>query len=432
VEEKPLPVYGDGQYTRDWLYVVDHARAIDLVYHEGENAETYNIGGFNEWTNIDLIKVLCAQMDEKLGREKGSSEKLITYVKDRPGHDRRYAIDATKINKELGWAPSVTFEEGLAITIDWYLSNAEWLKNVTSGTYQEYYDNMYASVSKLRIAGIKSTNPLAVGDSVRFEEEETAPELGVISGIETRKNYIIRKSVNLSKRVHIIAANMDQALLVTTLAQPATSTGFMDRFLATAEAYNIPVIIVFNKCDVYTEALQGELEYRKAVYQSIGYRCMETSATEGLGLDELKALLQDKTTLLSGHSGVGKSTLINAIEPQLELRTAAVSTSHNKGQHTTTYAEMHALGFGGDIIDTPGIKGFGLVNMEKEEISHFFPEIFAQSKTCKYHNCLHVNEPQCAVKNALNENRIAPTRYESYINQLNDHDETTHYRSTEY
>ncbi len=144
VEEKPLPVYGDGKYTRDWLYVVDHARAIDLVYHEGENGETYNIGGFNEWTNLDLIKVLCAQMDEKLGREKGSSEKLITYVKDRQGHDRRYAIDATKINKELGWAPSVTFEEGLAITIDWYLSNAEWLKNVTSGTYQEYYDNMYA------------------------------------------------------------------------------------------------------------------------------------------------------------------------------------------------------------------------------------------------------------------------------------------------
>lgn len=145
VEEKPLPVYGDGQYTRDWLYVVDHARAIDLVYHEGENGETYNIGGFNEWTNLDLIKVLCAQMDEKLGREKGSSEKLITYVKDRPGHDRRYAIDATKINKELGWGPSVTFEKGLAITIDWYLSNAEWLKNVTSGTYQEYYDNMYAT-----------------------------------------------------------------------------------------------------------------------------------------------------------------------------------------------------------------------------------------------------------------------------------------------
>ncbi|MCH9810013.1 MAG: ribosome small subunit-dependent GTPase A [Bacteroidetes bacterium] len=285
---------------------------------------------------------------------------------------------------------------------------------------------------KLRIAGIKSTNPLAVGDSVRFEEEETAPELGVISGIETRKNYIIRKSVNLSKRVHIIAANMDQALLVTTLAQPATSTGFMDRFLATAEAYNIPVVIVFNKCDVYTEALQEELVYRKAVYQSIGYRCMETSATEGLGLEELKALLKDKTTLLSGHSGVGKSTLINAIEPQLQLRTAAVSSSHNKGQHTTTYAEMHGLVFGGDIIDTPGIKGFGLVNMEKEEISHFFPEIFALSKTCRFHNCLHVNEPQCAVKDALNENRIAPTRYESYINQLNDHDETTHYRSTEH
>ena len=143
VEEKPLPVYGDGQYTRDWLYVVDHARAIDLVYHEGKHGETYNIGGFNEWTNLDLIKVLCAQMDEKLNREKGSSLKLITYVKDRPGHDRRYAIDATKINKELGWAPSVTFEEGLAITIDWYLSNSDWLKNVTSGTYQDYYENMY-------------------------------------------------------------------------------------------------------------------------------------------------------------------------------------------------------------------------------------------------------------------------------------------------
>ena len=240
------------------------------------------------------------------------------------------------------------------------------------------------------------------------------------------------EQAKVSKRVHIIAANMDQALLVTTLAQPATSTGFMDRFLATAEAYNIPVVIVFNKCDVYTEELQGELEYRKAVYQSIGYRCMETSATEGLGLDELKALLQNKTTLLSGHSGVGKSTLINAVEPKLQLRTAAVSTSHNKGQHTTTYAEMHALGFGGDIVDTPGIKGFGLVNMEKEEISHFFPEIFALSTTCRFHNCLHVNEPECAVKNALNENRIAPTRYESYINQLNDHDETTHYRSTEH
>ena len=144
VEEKPLPVYGDGQYTRDWLYVVDHARAIDLVYHEGKNGETYNIGGFNEWTNLDLIKVLCAQMDEKLGRDKGSSEKLITYVKDRPGHDRRYAIDATKINKELGWAPSVTFEEGLAITIDWYLNNAKWLKNVTSGAYKAYYDEMYS------------------------------------------------------------------------------------------------------------------------------------------------------------------------------------------------------------------------------------------------------------------------------------------------
>jgi ribosome biogenesis GTPase len=286
---------------------------------------------------------------------------------------------------------------------------------------------------KFRVAGIKSTNPLAVGDFVSFEPEEKDEGQGIIDGIEDRKNYIIRKSVNLSKRVHIIAANMDQALLVTTLAQPATSTGFMDRFLSTAEAYNIPTIIVFNKCDLYdSEEIRSELDYRKAVYSAIGYHCLETSATKGEGLAELASLLKGKTTLLSGHSGVGKSTLINAIEPSLNLRTGAVSSSHNKGQHTTTFAEMHPLQMGGDIIDTPGIKGFGMVNMEKEEISHFFPELFALSKECRFHNCLHVNEPQCAVKEALEENKIAPTRYESYLNQLNDQDETTHYRSTDY
>ncbi|MGB1282089.1 MAG: ribosome small subunit-dependent GTPase A [Schleiferiaceae bacterium] len=286
---------------------------------------------------------------------------------------------------------------------------------------------------KFRVAGIKSTNPLAVGDFVSFEPEEKDEGQGIIDGIEDRKNYIIRKSVNLSKRVHIIAANMDQALLVTTLAQPATSTGFMDRFLSTAEAYNIPTIIVFNKCDLYdSEEIRSELDYRKAVYSAIGYHCLETSATKGEGLAELASLLKGKTTLLSGHSGVGKSTLINAIEPSLNLRTGAVSSSHNKGQHTTTFAEMHPLTIGGDIIDTPGIKGFGMVNMEKEEISHFFPELFALSKECRFHNCLHVNEPQCAVKEALEANKIAPTRYESYLNQLNDQDETTHYRSTDY
>lgn len=286
---------------------------------------------------------------------------------------------------------------------------------------------------KFRVAGIKSTNPLAVGDFVSFEPEEKDEGQGIIDGIEDRKNYIIRKSVNLSKRVHIIAANMDQALLVTTLAQPATSTGFMDRFLSTAEAYNIPTIIVFNKCDLYdSEEIRSELDYRKVVYCAIGYHCLETSATEGEGLAELASLLKGKTTLLSGHSGVGKSTLINAIEPSLNLRTGAVSSSHNKGQHTTTFAEMHPLKMGGDIIDTPGIKGFGLVNMEDTDLSHFFPEIFTISKECKFHNCKHINEPQCAVKIALDEHKIAPTRYESYLNQLNDQDETTHYRSTDY
>ena len=286
---------------------------------------------------------------------------------------------------------------------------------------------------KFRVAGIKSTNPLAVGDFVSFEPEEKDEGQGIIDGIEDRKNYIIRKSVNLSKRVHIIAANMDQALLVTTLAQPATSTGFMDRFLSTAEAYNIPTIIVFNKCDLYdSEEIRSELDYRKAVYSAIGYHCLETSATEGEGLAELASLLKGKTTLLSGHSGVGKSTLINAIESSLNLKTGAVTSSHNKGQHTTTFAEMHPLKMGGDIIDTPGIKGFGLVNMEDTDLSHFFPEIFTISKECKFHNCKHINEPQCAVKIALDEHKIAPTRYESYLNQLNDQDETTHYRSTDY
>jgi len=283
---------------------------------------------------------------------------------------------------------------------------------------------------KFRVAGIKSTNPLAVGDFVEFELEEKDERQGIIQAIEDRKNYIVRKSVNLSKRVHIIASNMDQALLVTTLAQPMTSTGFMDRFLATAEAYSIPTVIVFNKIDVYGEEELMELEYREAVYSAIGYKVLKTSATQGQGLEELKEILKGKTTLLSGHSGVGKSTLVNAIEPELDLRTGEVSHSHRKGQHTTTFAEMHPLTIGGDIIDTPGIKGFGMVNMEKEEISHFFPELFTLSKECRFHNCLHVNEPQCAVKKALEENKIAPTRYESYLNQLNDYDEETHYRTT--
>ena len=283
---------------------------------------------------------------------------------------------------------------------------------------------------KFRVAGIKSTNPIAVGDVVHFHLEDHQEGQGIISAIQDRKNYIVRKSVNLSKQVHIIASNMDQALLVTTLAQPMTSTGFMDRFLSTAEAYSIPTIIVFNKIDLYDEEEMMELEYREAVYSAIGYKVLKTSAMQGNGLEKLKEELKDKTTLLSGHSGVGKSTLVNAVEPNLDLRTGTVSLSHRKGQHTTTFAEMHPLRMGGDVIDTPGIKGFGMVNMKKEEISHFFPEIFALSEQCRFHNCMHLNEPECAVKSALEENKIAPTRYESYLNQLNDYDEQTHYRTS--
>lgn len=283
---------------------------------------------------------------------------------------------------------------------------------------------------KFRVAGIKSTNPIAVGDIVHFDLEDDQEGQGMINGIQDRRNYIVRKSVNLSKQVHIIASNMDQALLVTTLAQPMTSTGFMDRFLSTAEAYSIPTIIVFNKIDLYGEQELMELEYREAVYRAIGYGVIKTSAIKDIGLERLKEVLKDKTTLLSGHSGVGKSTLINAVEPNLDLRTGKVSISHRKGQHTTTFAEMHPLEMGGDVIDTPGIKGFGMVDMKKEEISHFFPEIFALSEQCRFHNCMHLNEPQCAVKKALEENKIAPTRYESYLNQLNDYDEQTHYRTS--
>lgn len=283
---------------------------------------------------------------------------------------------------------------------------------------------------KFRVAGIKSTNPIAVGDVVHFHLEDHQEGQGIISAIQDRKNYIVRKSVNLSKQVHIIASNMDQALLVTTLAQPMTSSGFMDRFLSTAEAYSIPTIIVFNKIDLYDEEEMMELEYREAVYSAIGYKVLKTSAMQGIGLEKLKEELKDKTTLLSGHSGVGKSTLVNAVEPNLDLRTGTVSLSHRKGQHTTTFAEMHPLRMGGDVIDTPGIKGFGMVNMKKEEISHFFPEIFALSEQCRFHNCMHLNEPECAVKSALEENKIAPTRYESYLNQLNDYDEQTHYRTS--
>ena len=251
-----------------------------------------------------------------------------------------------------------------------------------------------------RIKGIKTTNPIAVGDNVELEIESDGK--GVIHAITERKNYIIRKSINLSKQSHIIAANMDQALLIVTLAMPRTSTGFIDRFLLTAEAYHIPVNIIFNKIDLF-EKPETMVELNKfiSIYEEIGYKCYKVSATENIEMDILRQLTKDKTTLISGHSGVGKSTLVNAMDANLDLRVGEISDAHNKGKHTTTFAEMHILSYGGFIIDTPGIKELGLVDMAKEEISDYFPEMRAIRNKCKFNNCLHLNEPKCAVIEAV-------------------------------
>lgn len=269
-----------------------------------------------------------------------------------------------------------------------------------------------------RIKGIKSTNPVAVGDKVIFGMESDGK--GVISGIGERNNYIIRKSINLSKQSHIIAANMDQAFLIVTLAFPRTSTGFIDRFLLTAEAYHIPMHIVFNKVDLFEDAeLMQELDDFIAIYEKIGYTCHKVSATEKTHLDLLRSLTKDKITLLSGHSGVGKSTLINAMDPELDLKTGEISDAHSKGKHTTTFAEMHRLSYGGFIIDTPGIKELGLVDMEKEELTDYFPEMRAIKHLCKFNNCQHINEPKCAVIEAVEKGEIADSRYNSYVGIVN-------------
>ena len=269
-----------------------------------------------------------------------------------------------------------------------------------------------------RTKDIKTTNPIAVGDKVEFEMEDDGK--GVIHAIGERKNYIIRKSINLSKQSHIIAANMDQAFLIVTLAMPRTSTGFIDRFLLTAEAYHIPVSIIFNKIDLFDDAeTMVNVDEFISVYEKIGYRCYKVSAKKNIQLDVLRELTKDKTTLISGHSGVGKSTLINAMDANLDLRIGEISDAHNKGKHTTTFAEMHTLSYGGFIIDTPGIKELGLVDMEKEEISDYFPEMRAIRNDCKFNNCLHLNEPKCAVIAAVEKGEIAASRYNSYLGIMN-------------
>jgi len=272
-----------------------------------------------------------------------------------------------------------------------------------------------------RLKGIKSTNPVSVGDFVLIEEnlEGTA----FIYEIEDRKNYIIRRSSNLSKQSHIIAANVDQAFLIATVNYPVTTTTFIDRFLATTEAYRIPASLLFNKTDRYNDE---DKEYADALihlYETIGYTCYKISALKEEDLSFMFDLLKNKTTLFSGHSGVGKSTLINRLMPNLQLKTREISEYHNKGMHTTTFSEMVELPEGGYIIDTPGIKGFGVFDMESAEISHYFPEIFKFSASCKFNNCTHRHEPGCAVKKALEDHYISESRYRSYLNILEDDNE---------
>ncbi|CCZ10223.1 MULTISPECIES: ribosome small subunit-dependent GTPase A [Culturomica] len=268
---------------------------------------------------------------------------------------------------------------------------------------------------KLRTKGLRTTNPVAVGDIVSLEKNE---DNFVITEIGERRNYIIRKSTNLSKEAHIIASNVDQTLLIATINHPVTSAVFIDRILATTEAYNIPAILVFNKSDLYDNTDREKATELITIYSEIGYRCLQVSAVTGQNITELRELLKDKVTVLSGMSGVGKSTLINCIEPQLQLKTASISDSHDTGKHTTTFAEMFPLNEGGYIVDTPGVRSFGIIDMEKEEISHFFPEIFRVSEHCRFYNCTHIHEPGCAVIEAVQNGRISESRYWSYLSMM--------------
>ena len=266
---------------------------------------------------------------------------------------------------------------------------------------------------KFRLDGIRTTNPVVVGDYVGFEDMKDGT--GVIREIEPRRNYIIRKSVNLSRQAHIIAANIDRAYLIVTLASPATSTEFIDRFLVAADVNHIPVTIIFNKVDVYSSKTIELLANLVSDYSAIGYQCMTMSALNSEDVNRFRSELTNKVNLLSGHSGVGKSTLINAVEEGLMLKIGAISELHQEGTHTTTFAEIFPLSGGGFIIDTPGIKGFGIIDIDKENIAHYFPEMNALRSGCKFNNCVHVNEPKCAVKDAVDNDEIAASRYRSYL-----------------
>jgi len=273
---------------------------------------------------------------------------------------------------------------------------------------------------KFRMKGIRTTNPVAVGDKVKYtvEENESHNITGVITDIEERRNYIIRKASNLSKESQIIAANIDQAFLIITVKDPLTLPGFIDRFLVTAEAYRIPASLVINKLDIYNEKDYQKLEEYLWTYEEIGYKCYQVSAEKNFNIDMLRDDMRGKINVLAGHSGVGKSSIINRLDPELDLKTGQISDYHRQGKHTTTFSEMFEMNGGGYLIDTPGIRGFGVIDMEKEEISHFFPEIFKLLKDCRYHNCTHIHEPGCAVKAALENGKIPVTRYESYLSMV--------------
>ena len=295
-----------------------------------------------------------------------------------------------------------------------YRSTGSWYSVQSEGVFYECRIK-----GKLRLKGIKSTNPVAVGDWVYFEVDSHAnANEGNITKIEERQNYIVRKSVNLSKQTHIIASNIDQVFLIVTLNNPPTFPAFIDRFLVTAEAYQIPAIILFNKIDTYSKLELEEITLLQKTYENIGYSTYLISAIQDEGIEKVKELMQDKVSMFSGHSGVGKSTLVNAISPSLDLKTAAISKQHQQGMHTTTFAEMFALSNGIKIIDTPGIKGFGVVDMLPEEIGNYFPEFYVRKSNCKFHNCIHVNEPNCAVIESVEKGEIAFSRYSSYTQMM--------------
>ena len=296
----------------------------------------------------------------------------------------------------------------------------------STGSWYEVLTDQGKSINcrikgKFRTLDIKTTNPIAVGDRVQIDPEPDQ-ETGLITTLHPRKNYIIRKSVNLSKQAQIIAANLDQAFLIVTLASPRTSMGFIDRFLVTAEAYDIPAKLIFNKLDLFNEEGLEILEEYQAIYENAGYPCYSVSAIKKTNLDQIKELLKDKVTLVSGHSGVGKSTLINALLPGKELKTGQISDWSDKGKHTTTFAEMFQLPFGGYLIDTPGIRELGVFDIEKQDLGRLFPEIRKLMENCRFHNCRHINEPGCAVLEALDKGELESSRYDSYLSIYHDNE----------